>query len=87
VALNFPNPSRFYDATRRAVRFWGHDGAMEAAFFVNVDALRRIQPSIGGDEAGFLGAFDSHLELIHAAALKIYMRARKGSYELIPADF
>jgi hypothetical protein len=63
------------------------DGAMEAAFFVNVDALRRIQPSIGGDEAGFLGAFDSQLELAHAAALKIYMRARKGSYELIPADF
>jgi hypothetical protein len=83
----FPNPSRFYDATRRAVRFWGHDGAMEAAFFVNADALKRIQPSIGGDEGGFLDAFDSHLELIHITALKIYMRARKGSYELVPADF
>jgi glucose/arabinose dehydrogenase len=32
-------PSRSYDATRRAVRFWGHDGPMEAAFFVNEDAL------------------------------------------------
>jgi hypothetical protein len=40
MALNFPNPSRFYDATRRAVRFWGHDGALEAAFFMNVDASR-----------------------------------------------
>jgi hypothetical protein len=87
MALTFPNPSRFYDATRRAVRFWGHDGAMEAAFFVNVDALKRIQPIIGRDEAGLLGAFDSHLELIHATAVKIYMRSRKGSYELIPTDF
>ena len=87
MALNFPNRSRSYDATRRAVRFWGHDGPMEAAFFVNQDALRRIEPGIGSDEAGFLGAFDSHCDLIHAAAVKIYGRARKGSYELIPADF
>jgi hypothetical protein len=87
MALSFPNPSRSYDATRRAVRFWGHDGPMEAAFFVSEDALRRIQPGMGADEAGLLGAFDSHLELIHATAVKIYMRARKGSYELIPTDF
>ena len=60
---------------------------MEAAFFVNEDALRRIEPGVGGDEAGFLGAFDLHCDLIHAAAVKIYRRARKGSYELIPTDF
>jgi hypothetical protein len=29
MALDFPNPSRSYDATLQAVRFWGHDGAME----------------------------------------------------------
>jgi hypothetical protein len=60
---------------------------MEAEFFVNEDALRRIEPGVGGDEAGFLGAFDLHCDLIHAAAVKIYRRARKGSYELIPTDF
>ena len=54
---------------------------------MNEDALRRIEPGVGGNEAGLLGAFDSHRELIHATAVKIYMRARKGSYELIPADF
>ena len=47
----------------------------------------RIEPGLGGDEAGFLGAFDLHCDLIHAAAVKIYKRARKGSYELIPTDF
>jgi hypothetical protein len=87
MALSFPNASRSYDATRRAVRFWGHDGPMEAAFFVNEDALRRIHPGMGGDEAGLLCAFDSHRDLIHATAVTIYKRARKGSYELIPADF
>jgi hypothetical protein len=32
-----------YDATLRAVRFWGHDGAMEVSFFVNEDALKRLE--------------------------------------------
>ncbi len=87
MALNFPNRSRSYDATRRAVRFWGYDGPMEAAFFVNEDALKRIAPGVGGDEAGLLRVFDSHRDLIYAVAVKIYGRARKGAYELISADF
>jgi Protein of unknown function (DUF1488) len=87
VTLSFPNQSRSYDATLRAVRFWGHDGAMEASFFVGEDALQRIQPGIQSDEAGLLSAFDSHRHLIHAAALKVYKRGRKGLYELMVADF
>ena len=27
MSLNFPNQSRSYDATLRAVRFWGHDNS------------------------------------------------------------
>ena len=87
MSLNFPNQSRSYDATLRAVRFWGHDGAMEASFFVNEDALKRIQPGARSDEAGLLSAFDSHRDLIHAAAIKVYARGRKGSYDLFGADF
>jgi len=87
MALNFPNQSRSYDATLHAVRFWGHDGAMEASFYVNEDALKRIQPGLRSDEAGILAAFDSHRDLIHRTAAKVYGRGRKGSYELIPADF
>jgi hypothetical protein len=52
MALSFPNHSRAYDAARRAVRFWGHDSAMEASFFVSEDALKRIQPDMFFDEAG-----------------------------------
>jgi hypothetical protein len=87
MSLNFPNRSRSYDATLRAVRFWGHDGAMEASFFVNEEALKQIQPGLRSDEAGLLRAFDSHRDLIHATATKVYKRGRRGSYELIPADF
>ena len=87
MSLSFPNQSRSYDATLRAVRFWGHDGAMEASFFVNEAALKRIEPTMRHDERGLLKAFDSHRDLIYAAATRAYRRGRKGSYELTPADF
>ncbi|MGP0095235.1 MAG: DUF1488 domain-containing protein [Xanthobacteraceae bacterium] len=87
MALSFPNQSRSYDATRRAVRFWGHDSAMEASFFVNEEALKRIQPDMRFDEAGILGAFDLNRDLIYATAAKVYGRGHKGSYDLIAADF
>jgi hypothetical protein len=87
MALQFPNPSRSYDATRRAVRFWGHDSAMEASFFVQEDALKQITPDMQCDEAGFLNAFDQNRDLICVTAAKVYKRQHRGSYELTPADF
>jgi hypothetical protein len=87
MSLNFPNQSRSYDATLRVVRFWGHDSAMEVSFFVNEEALKRIHPGMRSDEAGLLSAFDSHRDLIHATASKVYKRGRKGSYELSPDNF
>jgi Protein of unknown function (DUF1488) len=87
MALSFPNQSRSFDATRCAVRFWGHDSAMEASFFVTDDALRRLLPGMRRDGDGLLGAFDLNRELIYAIAAKVYGRGRKGSYELVAADF
>jgi hypothetical protein len=87
MTLSFPNQSRSYDATRRAVRFWGHDSAMEASFFVTEDALKQLDPNARFDEAGLLGTFDANRDLIYAAAAKVYARGRKGSYELIGSDF
>ena len=86
MALGFPNSSRSYDATRRAVRFWGHDSAMEWSFFVTAEALQRVHSAMVPDEAGMLDAFDSHRELICAAATKLFSRGRKGSYELGAGD-
>ena len=87
MALGFPNSSRSYDATRRAVRFWGHDGAMEASFFVTEGALRQIQPSLPCDQDGALRVFDGNRPLIHATATKVYARGHKGSYDLESSDF
>lgn len=86
MALTFPNPSRSYDATRRAVRFWGYDTAMEWSFYVDEDALRRLHPAMADDEAGMLSAFDSHRERIWAAARKAYALGRKGAYDLGAAN-
>ena len=52
--LSFPNPSRIFDPTRRAVRFWGHDSAMEWSFFVTENALKRLQPNVERSEASLL---------------------------------
>jgi hypothetical protein len=60
---------------------------MEASFFVEEDALKRVQPAMLLDEAGFLGAFDANLDLIRATAAKVYARGRRGSYNLITSDF
>jgi hypothetical protein len=85
--IDFPNHSRSYDQTRRAVRFWGHDSAIEASFFINEDALRRIQPDARPGESGLLKAFDSNRDLICAAAAKVYVRGSRGSYDLIATHF
>jgi hypothetical protein len=85
--IEFPNRSRSYDRTRHAVRFWGHDSAIEASFFIDEGALRRIQPDARPDESGFLSAFDSNRDRICAVAAKVYVRGTRGSYDLIAANF
>jgi hypothetical protein len=85
--IEFPNHSRSYDRTRRAVRFWGHDSAIEASFFIEEEALKRIQPNTGYDESSLLHAFDSNRDLICAAAAKVYVRGTRGSYDLVAGNF
>lgn len=87
MALSFPNACRSYDNTRHAIRFWGHDSAMEASFFVTADALRSLQPSLQPDEISLLKAFDANRSRICAAAAKVFARGKKGSYDLLASDF
>jgi hypothetical protein len=87
MALSFPNRSRSYDTTRHAVRFWGHNSAMETSFFVMADALRKIQPGLAPGEAGLLHAFDLNRDLICATAAKVFKRSTRGSYDLVASDF
>jgi Protein of unknown function (DUF1488) len=85
--IEFPNHSRSYDRTRHAVRFWGHDSAIEASFFISEGALKRLQPDIHSDESGFLNAFDCNRDLICAAAARVYVRGSRGTYDLVAANF
>jgi hypothetical protein len=85
VALNFPNQSRSYDATRHAVRFWGYDGSTEVSFFVTAEALQALHAP-AADERALLDAFDAHCGEIRTAADKSYKRKRLGSYELTEND-
>jgi hypothetical protein len=87
MAIEFPNQSRSYDATRRAVHFWGYDSAMERSFFVTQDALKRIQPDMQFEEVAILSAFDTNRALIYAVAAKIYSRGPRGSYDITATDF
>ena len=86
ASVTFPNQSRSYDATRRAVHFWGYDRSMEASFYLAADALQRIQPNLNPDVPGLLRAFDLNRNLIYAIAAKVYARGRRGSYDLNVAD-
>ena len=86
MAINFPNRSRSYDATRRAVRFWGYDRSMESSFFIMEDALRQMQPDLQSDAIDILHAFDVNRERIYSIAAKVYARGRRGTYDLNAGD-
>lgn len=86
LAVHFPNGSRSYDVTRRAVRFWGHDRSMECPFFVTTNALKYLHPELEYDAKQILRAFDTSRDRIQAAAARVYARGRKGSYDVDVVD-
>ena len=87
MAIEFPNLSRRYDATRHCVRFSGYDGAMEKSFFVEEEAIRLLDANGANDGQELLDAFDRHRERICKAATYAYGKRREGSYTLTAADF
>lgn len=86
MTLNFPNISRVYDETRRCIRFWGHDSAMEISFQIDEDALLRINPAQQGETA-MLRVFDMNRVRIQNAAQNAYSRRRQNYHRLSAADF
>jgi hypothetical protein len=87
MSLTFPNASRSYDLTRKAIRFWGYEGAREHSFFVHEDALAKLAPDVARSEAPLLLVFDRHRDRIIDAARRVFRRGNKGSYLLIASDF
>jgi Protein of unknown function (DUF1488) len=82
--LNFPNPSRSYDAAADRISFWGHDGALEIPFFLELNTLFRLYPRTTHTEAGILAAFDAGRTRICEVANKAYSRGRRSFYVLGP---
>ena len=74
--LNFANPSRIFNPTRRAVRFWGHDSAMQWSFFVTEGALKRLQPNVERSEASCCSALIL-IEPLYTPRAKRLLRARR----------
>ena len=80
MSLNFPNPSRSFDASSSRVCFWGYDSTIEISFFVEAGALKQLCPEMSSAEAGFLKAFDAARKRIQEVADEVYVRGGKGSY-------
>ena len=87
MALNFPNTSRSYDATHEWVRFWGHDGTFEVAFFVDREALSKLQNKPQIDEISILSTIDRWRARILGVAAAVYRGRRRSTYRLVAADF
>jgi hypothetical protein len=54
---------------------------------VAADLLKRLQPNTQFNETSLLAAFDLNRDVVEAAAIKVYVRGLKGSYDLLIADF
>jgi len=87
MSLSFPNPSRNYDSNKRCIRFKGYDTVFEVAFELGADAMRRLSPAVGNDEASLLVAFDLHRERIERVAARSYSGRHREVVTLSGANF
>lgn len=87
MSLAFPNASRSFEPARRAVRFWGHESQFEFTFYIDAEALHRLDPRGLDDEASLLRTFDAHRPRIEHAASAAHSRGRQSFYRLSASDF
>ncbi|CAB3793576.1 DUF1488 domain-containing protein [Paraburkholderia fynbosensis] len=80
--LNFPNPSRVYDASRHGVCFWGYDNSREVAFLVDDKMLKKLNPDILEDELALLAAFDRNRVQILEFARNVYNGGTQSRYTI-----
>jgi len=82
AVLQFPNPSRSYDASRHCVVFWGYDNSREITFMVDDAMLRNLRPDVGTDEVSVLGAFDELREKVLEIARTQYVGGSQNRYSI-----
>ncbi|KVN53924.1 DUF1488 domain-containing protein [Burkholderia stagnalis] len=82
VTLNFPNPSRTYDASRHCVRFWGYDNSREITFLVDDAMLAKLKADMGSGEPALLAAFDRNRDRILGLARDLYKGGPQNWYTI-----
>lgn len=87
--LSFPNPSRDFVATKNWIHFTGYDSVKEISFFLDVNALAKLQPRLASTERDILQAFDNARQRIHEVASYVYASRPNQSftYHLELTDF
>lgn len=86
MPLAFLNPSRSFDDARRGIRFSGHDGMFEIAFFVEAAVL--AGPSRRPlSEQQYLQAFDAMRPSIQDVAREMYANHHHHTNTLTADDF
>lgn len=88
MTLAFPNISRRFDPAWGCVRFWGHDGAIEVAFRLEVVLLQQLGERALFAETDILAAFDALRDrVVRAAARRYSPMERRLHYVLALHDF
>ena len=82
VVLNFPNPSRVYDASRHCVCFWGYDNAREISFLVDDAMLTKLNLDCVSDESSLLATFDRNRDRILELARTLYKGGPRNRYTI-----
>ena len=60
---------------------------MEVPFFIEEDALFRLNPKMKNDETSLLATFDSMRERIYTSAVGAHSRGSRSFYVLSASDF
>ena len=82
VTLNFPNPSRSYDASRHCVCFWGYDNSRELTFVVDDAMLAKLNSDMDSGEPALLAAFDRNRDRILGLARDLYKGGPQNRYTI-----
>ena len=80
MTLTFVNPERKVDERNRYIRFWASDGAKEVACYLDIAALKVLNPHMTDVDSEFLEEFDKSLDRIHEVTRRVYSRSGKGAY-------
>ncbi len=83
MKLIFPNPSRSFDEHLNRVEFWGYESSMQIRFFIQIDALKKLDPEMGSTEADYLKTFDAQRAKILKVAQKVYSHNKFDSYDCL----